>query len=93
MLNFMSCLYILDRNPLLVTSFANIFSYSVGIFFQVIDGFLCCAKDFKFNYVSFIYFGFYFLCFKRHIWKITIVIYVKEGFTFFAYSSGFMVSG
>ena len=35
MLNCMSCLYILDRNPLLVTSFANIFSYSVGYFFML----------------------------------------------------------
>ena len=29
----MSCLYILDINPLLVISFANIFSHSVGCFF------------------------------------------------------------
>ena len=25
--------------------------------------------------------------------KITVITYVKEGFAFFAYSSGFMVSG
>ena len=30
MLNFMSCLQILQNNPFLVTSFANIFSQSVG---------------------------------------------------------------
>ena len=29
----MSCLYILDINPLLVISFANIFSHSVGCLF------------------------------------------------------------
>ena len=29
----MSCLYILDINPLLVMSFANIFSHSVGCLF------------------------------------------------------------
>ena len=29
----MSCLYILDINPLLVLSFANIFSHSVGCVF------------------------------------------------------------
>ena len=31
MLNCMSCLYILDINPLSVTSFANIFSHLVGL--------------------------------------------------------------
>ena len=30
MLNYMSCSYILDINPLSVISFANIFSYSIG---------------------------------------------------------------
>ena len=33
MLNCMSCLYMLDVNPLLVISFANIFSHSVSCFF------------------------------------------------------------
>ena len=33
MLSCMSCLYILDTNPLLVISFANIFSHSVGCLF------------------------------------------------------------
>ena len=32
-LSCMSCLYILDINPLLVLSFANIFSHSVGCVF------------------------------------------------------------
>ena len=32
-LSCMSCLYILEINPLLVTSFANIFSQSVGCLF------------------------------------------------------------
>ena len=43
-----SCLYILDINPLPVASFANIFSHSEGSFCFVY-GFLCCAKAFKFN--------------------------------------------
>ena len=30
---YMSCLYVLDINPLLVISFVNIFSHSVGCFF------------------------------------------------------------
>ena len=32
-IEFMCCLYILEINPLLVTSFANIFSHSVGCLF------------------------------------------------------------
>ena len=32
-LSFMNCLYILEINPLLVSSFANIFSHSVGCLF------------------------------------------------------------
>jgi len=46
MLNCISCLYILDMIPLWVISFANVFSHSVYCF---INGFLCCAKAFKFN--------------------------------------------
>ena len=34
-LNCMSCLYILEINPLLVPSFANIFSHSVGCIFTL----------------------------------------------------------
>ena len=41
-----------------VTLFANIFSYSIGVF-SFFDGFLCCAKAFKFDEVPFIYFCFY----------------------------------
>ena len=33
----LSCLYILEINPLLVTSFANIFSHSIGVF-------SCCLR-------------------------------------------------
>ena len=58
-LSFMSCLYILETNPLLVTSFANIFSQSGGAFCFVYC-FLCCAQDFKFKKVPFVYFCFYF---------------------------------
>ena len=31
----MSCLYILEINPLLVASFANIFSHSIGYLFSL----------------------------------------------------------
>ena len=43
-LSCMSCLYILEINPLLVASFANIFSHSLGCLFCFLYGFLCCAK-------------------------------------------------
>ena len=47
-LSCISCLYILDNNPSLVISFANIFSHSIGSF-HFVDSFLCCAKASKFN--------------------------------------------
>ena len=43
-----SCLYILEINPLSVVSFAIIFSPSDGLFLYLIYCFLC-AKAFKFN--------------------------------------------
>ena len=49
LLNFMSCLYILDIKPLSVASFAKIVSHSVGCFFVFFNGFLCCAKAFEFG--------------------------------------------
>jgi len=42
-LSCMSCLYILEINPLSVTSFANIFSHFVRFFFCFIHGFLWYA--------------------------------------------------
>ena len=56
-LNFMSCFYILDINPLSVISFANIFFHLVG-YLCFVDGFLSCAKAFKFNKVPFVCFLF-----------------------------------
>ena len=47
--SFMSCLCILEINPLSVSSLANIFSHSEGVFLSLIYGFLCCVKDLKFN--------------------------------------------
>ena len=35
MLSYINCLYMLDINPLLVISFANIFSHSVGCLFML----------------------------------------------------------
>ena len=56
----MNCLYILDINPLLVIIIWKYFLSYSRLSFNYVDGFLCCAKAFKFNYVPFVYF-FHFL--------------------------------
>ena len=43
-LNFMSYLYILEVNSLLVVSFAIILSHVEGLFFYLAYSFLCCSK-------------------------------------------------
>ena len=43
----MSCLYVLEINPLSIASFASIFSHSVSCLF--VYSFLGGAKAFKFN--------------------------------------------
>ena len=49
-LSFMSCLHILEINPLSVVSFAIIFSHSeVAFSINFVYSFLCCGKAFKFN--------------------------------------------
>ena len=58
-LSCMSCLYVLETNPLSVVSFAIIFYHSVGCHFAY--SFLCYEKAFKFNQVPLVYFCFYFL--------------------------------
>ena len=60
-LNCMSCLCILEINPLSVFSFAIIFSHSEGCLFTLLSS-LCCAK--AFNQVPLVYFCFY-LCYSR----------------------------
>ena len=48
-LSCMSCLHILEINPLSVGSFANIFPHSEGLSFGLVYGSLCCAKALKFH--------------------------------------------
>ena len=72
-LSCMSCLYILDINLLSVVSFAIIFSN-----LRVAYSFLCCAKAFKFNQVSLVYFSFYFHYSRRWIIEDLALIYVIE---------------
>ena len=59
-LSCMSCLYILEINPLSAVSFAIIFSHSEGLSFHLAYSFLCCAKNFKVIQVPLVYFCFYF---------------------------------
>ena len=81
-LSCMSCLYILEINPLSVVSFAIIFSLSEGCLFTLLS-FLCCAKAFKFNQVLFIYFCFYFRYSRRWVTEdLAFFIYVIECFAY-----------
>ena len=48
-LGCMSCLYILEINPLLVALFAGVFSHSVGFLLILLMISFCCAKTFKFD--------------------------------------------
>ena len=47
-LSCMSCLYILEINPLLVTMFAIIFSHFEG-YLHLVYSFLCCAETLSFT--------------------------------------------
>ena len=59
-LSCMSCLYILEINPLSVVSFAIIFSHSEGCLFTLLIVSFIVQKLFNFNQVPFVYFCFYF---------------------------------
>ena len=76
-LSCMSCLYILEINPLSFVSFAIIFFHSEGCF-HLAYSFLCCAKAFKFNQVPLVYFCFYFHYSKRWVIEDLALIYVIE---------------
>ena len=77
-LSCMSCLYILEINPLSVASFAIIFSHSEGFFFHLAYSFLCCAKAFKFNQVPLAYFCFHFHYSRKWVIEDLALIYVIE---------------
>ena len=75
-LSYMSCLYILEINPLSVVSFAIIFPHSEGCLFHLAYSFLCYAKAFKFNQVPLAYFCFYFHYSRRWVLEVLDLIYV-----------------
>jgi len=76
-LSCMSCLYILEINPLSFVSFAIIFFHSES-YFHLVYSFLCCAKAFKFNQVPLVYFCFYFHYSRRWVIEDLALIYVIE---------------
>ena len=57
-LSCMSCLYILEINPLSVVSFAIIFSHSEGCLFTLLIVSFAVQKLFKFNQVLLVHFLF-----------------------------------
>ena len=73
-LSCMSCLYILEINPLSV-SFAIILPIR-GLPLHLAYSFLCCAKAFKFNQVPLVYFCFYFCYSRRWVIEDIALIYV-----------------
>ena len=73
----MNCLCALEIDPLLVTSFANIFSQSVGYLFVLFMGSFVVQK--LFSLIRFyLFFCFYFQYCRRQIQKNIAAIYVKE---------------
>ena len=90
----MSCIYILEINPLSVVSFAVIFSHSEGFVFLPCFSFLCCAQAFKSNQVPFLYFCFYF-CYSRswviedlaliYVIKCSSYVFLLEFYSFWSY--------
>ena len=87
----MSSLYILDINPFLDISFANILSHSVGGPFRFVS-FLHCAKAFLFAVVPFVDFCLCFHCLRRHIQKILLRLMSKSILPMFS-SRSFVVLG
>ena len=90
-LSCMSCLYILEINPLSVVSFAIIFSHPEGCF-HLSYSFLSCAKAFKFNLVPLVYFCFYLHYSRRWVIEDLALIYVIECSAYVS-SKSFIVSG
>src|SRR5574341_1230085 len=66
-LSCMSCLYILEINPLSVVSFSILFSHSEACLFTLFVVSFAVQKLFKFNQVPLIYFCFYFRYSRRWV--------------------------
>ena len=90
-LSCMSCLYILEINPLSVVSFAIIIFHSEWLSFHLAYSFLCCTKAFTFNQVPLVYYCFYFHYSRRWVIEDLALIYVIE--CSMSSSKSFIVSG
>ena len=75
-LSCISCLYILEINPLSGYFICKYIFLFCGLPFRFVYGFLCCAKAFKFNQAPFVYFCFCFHYFRRQIQKNIAAVYV-----------------
>ena len=91
-LSSMSCLYILEINPLSVVSFANIVSHSEGCLFVLFMVSFAVQKLLSLIKVPFVCFCFYFHWSRQWIKKDLAEIYVKDCFPMFS-SKSFIVSG
>ena len=90
-LSSMSCLYILEINPLSVVSFANIFSHSEGCLFVLFVVSFVMQKLLSLI-VSFFLFCFFFCYSRRWVKKILLWFMSKSVFPMFS-SKSFIVSG
>ena len=77
-LSCMSCLYILEIDPLSAVASAIIVSHAEGCLFTLFIVFFAVKKAFKFNYVPFVPFCFYFHYSRRWVIEDLTVIYVIE---------------
>ena len=66
-LSCMSCLYVLEINPLSVVALAIIFSHSKSCLFTLLIASFSVQKLFKFNQVPLVYFCFYFPYSRRWV--------------------------
>ena len=85
LLSFVSCLYLLDINPLSSTWFAEIFSHAIECFFHY-------AGAFEFNVISFVDFYFYCLCFWCHVQKshyLNSKVIFREEIIYFVFFSAY----
>ena len=79
-LSCMSCLHILEINPLLVALFANIFSHTEVVFLYCL-WFPLLYKSFSVYLIPFVYFCFYLYYSRRWIKKDLAAIYVRVFFS------------
>ena len=94
MLSYMSSLYILDINPLLIYHFANIFSHPVGSLLVLLIASFTVQKLFSLRQSHLFFLCFCFPCLRRHIQKNITKTDVKElpAYVFFQKFYGFRSS-